>query len=94
MHIEAPNVLALCIDGIVPTPPPQLRYLPHARIMEEEYEISREEYNVPTIDEVEDNETDSPAQNPVITGHCVSDIWVHGWESLDRMNVKSSRTKQ
>ena len=66
----------------------------HARVMEEEYEIAREETVLPTIDELEENETQPTAQNQVINGPCVSDMWVKGWAALEKMNLKSSRSKQ
>ena len=58
-----------------------------------------EEFEGEDIDaEMESNEVDNPDddtdENAPIIGPCVSDMWINGWDSIDKMNIKETRELQ
>ena len=48
----------------------------------------------PITEDFEDDDAEPSSQNGVISGHCVSDMWLKGWTSVEKMNVGTTRMKQ
>eukprot|EP00956_Cyclotella_meneghiniana_P024722 scaffold50044_cov50-Cyclotella_meneghiniana.AAC.1 len=66
-----------------------------ARIMEEEYEVGREQSGSQVDDEVfENDDCDESGPDSELIGYCVEDMWVKGAAALEKMNPAATRQKQ